>query len=87
VLHISLNMKHINMMVSSIVLNILISALDHIMRHTCKSFCYNDIRVRFLMCHSVCGMCSIYLSLYNYLTLYIVSKEVRGMRLFINLMH
>ena len=42
----------------------------------------------FLMCHSVCGMCcNIYLSLYNYLTLYVVSHEVRGIRLFINLMH
>jgi hypothetical protein len=84
---ISLNMKHINMMVSSIVLNILISPLDHIMRHTRKSFCHNDIRVWFLMCPSVCCMCSMYLYLYYYLPLYAVSPAVCGMKLFISLMH
>jgi len=34
VLCISLNMKHINMMVTTIVLNILISSPDHTMRRT-----------------------------------------------------
>jgi len=65
--HISLNMKHINMMVSSIVLNILISPLDHIMRHTCKSFCYNDIRVKFWMWHVQ------YRYIYIYIYLFIIT--------------
>jgi phosphopantetheinyl transferase len=64
------------MKVSSIVLNIFVSPLDHIMRHRCKRFCHNHIRVRFLMHQSVYCVCSTYLSLYYDLTQCLVSHKV-----------